>query len=289
MTSTSGRRFAVAFSYAGEDRPRVAPLAEALAARLGRDRVLYDRFHEAEFTRIGLNVYLPRLYRDESELIVVVLSPDYPRKQWCGLEFRWIRELFFSAASERIMLLSLGQPGDLSELGILSGDSYLEISQRPAAEVVERICERLTLQGVTVPRELPPQPGGELAAEEERTPSRWRRWFSGPHRRRNLTLLGAAGGLSLALALPLAWRLSSGWLAQAQLAPTSPEPQARLGFLHDLRGELPQAKAAYERARDLEPSTTTAARGYRIGLAAVLAQLPGGQHQALEAFQADPN
>ncbi|MFM7513104.1 MAG: tetratricopeptide repeat protein, partial [Cyanobium sp.] len=219
----------------------------------------------------------------------------------------------------------LGQPGDLSELGILSGDSYLEISQRPAADVVERICERLALQGVMVPRELPQQPGGELAAEEERTPSRWRRWFSGPHRRRNQTLLGAAGGLSLALALPLAWRLSSGWLAQAQLAagdrafgdfdkafepseqdrhlqraeaawrqaaqlaPNTPEPQARLGFLYDLRGELPQAKAAYERARDLEPSTTTAARGYRIGLAAVLSQLPGGQHQALEAFQADPN
>ncbi|MFM9103248.1 MAG: hypothetical protein ACKOPS_18730, partial [Cyanobium sp.] len=61
-----------------------------------------------------------------------------------------------------------------SELGILSGDSYLEISQRPAAEVVERICERLALQGVMVPRELPQQPGGELAVEEERTPSRWR-------------------------------------------------------------------------------------------------------------------
>ncbi|MFM9100557.1 MAG: TIR domain-containing protein, partial [Cyanobium sp.] len=170
MASASGKRFAVAFSHAGEDRPQVAPLAEALAARLGRDRVLYDRFHEAEFTRIGLNVYLPRLYRDESELIVVVLSPDYPRKRWCGLEFRWIRELLDTPASERIMLLSLGQPGDFSDHGILSGDGYLEISQRPAAEVVERICERLALQGVTLPQELPQQPGGELAEEEERTP-----------------------------------------------------------------------------------------------------------------------
>ncbi|MFM9100850.1 MAG: TIR domain-containing protein, partial [Cyanobium sp.] len=183
MASASGRRFTIAFSYAGEDRPQVAPLAEALAARLGRDRVLYDRFHEAEFTRIGLNVYLPRLYRDESELIVVVLSPDYPRKKWCGLEFRWIRELLDTPASERIMLLSLGQPGDFSELGILSGDSYLEISQRPVAEVVERICERLALQGVTLPQQLPPQPGVQQEVDMEPAPSRWRRWFSGPHRR----------------------------------------------------------------------------------------------------------
>ncbi|MFM9103247.1 MAG: hypothetical protein ACKOPS_18725 [Cyanobium sp.] len=62
-------------------------------------------------------------------------------------------------------------------------------------------------------------------------------------------------------------RAEAAWRQAAQLAPNTPEPQARLGFLYDLRGELPQAKAAYERARDLEPSTTTAARGFRIALA----------------------
>jgi hypothetical protein len=31
-------------------------------------------------------VYLPRLYRDETELIVVQLSANYPSKRWCGLE-----------------------------------------------------------------------------------------------------------------------------------------------------------------------------------------------------------
>jgi len=42
-----GARFAVGFSYAGEDRALVAPLAEELARRCGRQRVLFDLFHEA--------------------------------------------------------------------------------------------------------------------------------------------------------------------------------------------------------------------------------------------------
>ena len=80
-----GARFAVGFSYAGEDRALVAPLAEELARRCGRQRVLFDLFHEAELARLDLDVYLPRLYQDETELIVVLLSPDYPSKSWCGL------------------------------------------------------------------------------------------------------------------------------------------------------------------------------------------------------------
>lgn len=40
-------RFAVGFSYAGEDRALVAPLADELARRCGRQRVLFDLFHEA--------------------------------------------------------------------------------------------------------------------------------------------------------------------------------------------------------------------------------------------------
>ncbi len=98
----------VALSYAGEDRPQVGPLAEALALTWGRQRILYDQFHQAEFARPNLDVYLPQLYRDQADLIVVVLSPDYPRKMWCGLELRWIRQLILKGDAGRIMLLSLG-------------------------------------------------------------------------------------------------------------------------------------------------------------------------------------
>ena len=158
-----GARFAVGISYAGEDRARVAPVAEELARRFGRQRVLFDRFHEAELARPDLDVYLPRLYRDETELIVVLLSPDYPRKRWCGLEWRWIRQLILSPAQERIMLLRVGDPGDLSELGIVSGDGYLDVTARPAAEISARILERMALQGIPIPEAADPGPGADFS------------------------------------------------------------------------------------------------------------------------------
>jgi hypothetical protein len=142
-----GARFAVGFSYAGEDRALVAPLAEELARRCGRQRVLFDRFLLGELARLDLDVYLPRLYRDETELIVVLLSPDYPNKRWCGLEWRWIRQLIVGPAQERIMLLRVGDSGDLSDLGILAGDGYLDVSARAAADISALILERMVQRG----------------------------------------------------------------------------------------------------------------------------------------------
>jgi hypothetical protein len=147
---SGGRRFAVGFSYAGEERAVVEPIAERLAERLTEERVLYDKFHEAELARPDLDVYLPRLYRDHTELIVVVLSPDYPKMLWCGLEWRWIRRLILSEAQEHIMLLQIGNPGDLSELGILSGYGYLDITHRSPEAIADTILERMAQQGIAV-------------------------------------------------------------------------------------------------------------------------------------------
>jgi hypothetical protein len=163
-----GARFAVGFSYAGENRALVAPLAEELARRCGRERVLFDRFHEAELARPDLDVYLPRLYRDETELIVVLLSPDYPNKRWCGLEWRWIRQLIVGPAQDRIMLLRIGDPGDLSELGILPGDGYIDVTTRPATEISALILQRMSQQGIRIPEAVDP---GVIAGKIGLTPS----------------------------------------------------------------------------------------------------------------------
>jgi hypothetical protein len=45
-------------------------MASALAEKLGKDRIFYDRWHEAELTRPDADVYLFRIYND-SRLIVV--------------------------------------------------------------------------------------------------------------------------------------------------------------------------------------------------------------------------
>ena len=69
------RRFRVALSFAGEKRDFVEQVADLLAARFGRDAILYDKYHEAEFARYDLGIRLPKLYGEESDLIVPVLCP----------------------------------------------------------------------------------------------------------------------------------------------------------------------------------------------------------------------
>lgn len=147
--ATPARRFRVALSFPSEYRSFVEQVAEHLSAAVGRERVLYDKFYEAEFARLDLDVYLPRLYREQSELIVLFLCPEYRTKRWCQLELRHIRQLISTMDADRIMLLSFGQPGDLSDLGILSGDGYVDIAARPAGEIARLILQRLT--GTTPP------------------------------------------------------------------------------------------------------------------------------------------
>src|SRR5262245_21865857 len=81
------KRFRIAFSFAGEKRDFVAQVAALLAEQFGENKILYDKFHEAEFARFDLGVYLPRLYHDESDLVVAVLCPNYDQKRWTGWEW----------------------------------------------------------------------------------------------------------------------------------------------------------------------------------------------------------
>ena len=70
------KRFDVALSFPGEYRTFVEAVAARLSAVLGKEHVLYDKYYEAEFARLNLNVYLPNLHRTQSELIVIFLCPS---------------------------------------------------------------------------------------------------------------------------------------------------------------------------------------------------------------------
>jgi hypothetical protein len=120
------RRFVVGVSFPGEVRKRVAAIARHLADALGRNRLLYDKFHEAEFARPNLDVYLQSLYHNEVTLNVVFLCEAYARKEWCGLEWRAIRDLIKRRRSE-IMFLRLDD-GDVA--GVFSIDGYVDIRER---------------------------------------------------------------------------------------------------------------------------------------------------------------
>ena len=132
------KRFLIALSFPGERRAYVEEVAKKLGATLGSERILYDEFHKAEFARPNLDVYLPRLYHTETELNVVFLCSEYSKKEWCGLEWRAIRDLMKQREDDRIMLMRF----DNAHIdGLYSIDGYIDL-----ARIAPGACASLILQ-----------------------------------------------------------------------------------------------------------------------------------------------
>jgi hypothetical protein len=134
------KRFAVALSFPGELRRRVAPMANLLASELGPGRVFYDDFHKSELARPNLDTHLQQIYHDESTLVVVFLCADYKRKDWCGLEWRAIRDLIKKREDESIMFVR----SDSAEVpGSFSIDGYIDLNTHSNEEIAKLIVTRL--------------------------------------------------------------------------------------------------------------------------------------------------
>ena len=141
------RRFSVGLSFPGEKRDYVRRVAESLAAALGRENVLYDEYLEAELARLDLDLYLGALYRGDTQLLVPFLCADYQRKNWCGLEWRQIRDLLFQLEGGRIMPFRFD---DTPIPGMLSIDGHV-MSQTPVLggrRVPLRSTLRASLRGI---------------------------------------------------------------------------------------------------------------------------------------------
>ncbi|AUB82309.1 toll/interleukin-1 receptor domain-containing protein [Candidatus Thiodictyon syntrophicum] len=196
MTLESSKRFRVALSFPGEQRPFVARVAERLATDLGRQAVLYDAWCEAEFARSDLDTYLQSLYHDHCELIAVLLCADYERKEWCGLEWRAVRDLIKLRRADSVMPLRLD---DTAIPGLFSIDGSVWIGKRSSAEIAEVILERLRLldQG-RAPGAAPPG-GAGTPASARGWPARLGPWFRAWRFRliATLAILLALGGLGV--------------------------------------------------------------------------------------------
>jgi hypothetical protein len=138
----SGRRFRVALSFAGESREFVSAVADILAARFGKDTILYDRYHQAEFARPRLASYLPNLYEKESDLIVAVLCPGYEGKEWCGLEWDVILGLLKKRRTAELMLTRFERV-EVEDLRGLAG--FIDLDDITPDQTADLILERLAV------------------------------------------------------------------------------------------------------------------------------------------------
>ena len=143
MDSPAGtKRFRIAFSFAGEKRDFVKQAADRLAERFGQEKILYDKYHEAEFARNDLGIYLPNLYNRECDLVIVVICPDYDEKEWTGLEWLAIHDLLQQRRREEVVL-SRFEHAHVD--GLFRGAGFIELDHKTPDEFAALILERLAI------------------------------------------------------------------------------------------------------------------------------------------------
>jgi hypothetical protein len=133
--------FDVALSFPGEARSLVEQIVGQLEKKLGPNRYFYDNNYIAQLARPSLDVLLQNIY-STAKLNVVFLGSDYQKKEWCGLEFRAIRELVKKREFSRVMYIRTND-GDVD--GVFEVDGYVDARKQNAGKIADFIVERLAV------------------------------------------------------------------------------------------------------------------------------------------------
>lgn len=138
--SLSALRFKVAMSFPGERRQYVSATVAALRPHLPPDSIFYDYDYQAQLAKPNLDVLLQDIYRNKADLIVIFLCEEYGAKQWCGLEWRAIRELINQKDDDQIMFVRFD---DSPIEGVLSLDGYIDARVHSPQKLAEFILQRI--------------------------------------------------------------------------------------------------------------------------------------------------
>jgi len=200
------KRFAVALSFPGVLRGFVESIVEQLAAHLGRERILYDKYLKAELARPNLDAYLSALYREQSELIVVFLASEYSAQDRSRAGWEQVRALLASDNADRVLAFGYGGSGILSDLGLPSSLGYIDLRDHTPQTVAQLIFERLKIQTNRPPRVSSPPvdvsriynnaPAEFIGREEElrRLRDSWEQAVRGERNRPHILSLVGLGG-----------------------------------------------------------------------------------------------
>lgn len=134
--------FDVAFTFAGESRSLVEQVVRELENIINKDNIFYDNNYRSQLARPSLDVLLQDIYRNRSKLVVVFLCEKYQDKEWCGLEFRAIREMIMKKETSKIMFIRLDD-GHVD--GVFNTDGYIDGNKFTPQELASFIKERVDL------------------------------------------------------------------------------------------------------------------------------------------------
>lgn len=134
--------FDVSFTFAGESRSYVKETVLELEKLINTNQIFYDDNYKSQLARPSIDILLQDLYRNRSKLVVVFLCEKYQEKEWCGVEFRAIKEMIKEKQDNKIMFIRLDN-GRVD--GIFSTDGYIDGRTHTPQEVADFIIERIEL------------------------------------------------------------------------------------------------------------------------------------------------
>ncbi|MEA2016930.1 MAG: TIR domain-containing protein [Campylobacterota bacterium] len=135
-------KFDVAFSFPGEKRKFVSNIADIIRDKLNQDKLFYDYDYQSQLTQPNIDILLQKIYHDNSKLIVIFLSSEYMEKEWCGLEWRAIRDIIKSKKDNKIMFIKFD---DKKIDGLFGIDGYIDANFHSKKNIVKFILERIKL------------------------------------------------------------------------------------------------------------------------------------------------
>lgn len=133
-------KFKVSVSFPGEKRMFVSEVVDDVKAELGEHSVFYDVDYQSQLARPNLDILLQTIYRDNTDLIVVFLCEEYNEKEWCGIEWRAIRDIIKSRSDEKVMFMRFDN-ADIT--GLFSIDGYVSLKNSTPAIASKYILERI--------------------------------------------------------------------------------------------------------------------------------------------------
>ena len=134
--------FDISFTFAGESRELVEQILFELKKQINTTSIFYDNYYEAQLARPSIDTLLQDIYGARSKLIVVVLCEKYQDKEWCGIEFRAVRDMIKKKEDNRIMFI---RTDDGHVDGIFSIDGYIDGRKYTALEIANFIIQRISL------------------------------------------------------------------------------------------------------------------------------------------------
>jgi hypothetical protein len=163
-----GRRWDVALSFAGAQRDYVGQVAAALKKQ--GVRCFYDDDEQVRLWGTHLAEELPRIYAQESAVVVVFISADYAGRDWTRLE----RRAAFSRAVTEAGVYVLPARFDDSELpGLLPDVVDIDLSRYTPEQFADLVVAKLADLADLAVRPSPPgeaagrPPGGVRVAEAD--------------------------------------------------------------------------------------------------------------------------